>query len=236
MQAWDKFLEIKHAKSKDVQELLNKLVDNVRNVNEELAEYTNTPSWNLPNSSYDDDDGEESSIPLKDIIISGLPPCVAIIPDSPKTDSLIMEDEHLDTFPETESDEFIKSSVENLVQNPSESEDVSDGVCDLPICDDFPKSHLGNRNKIYDLGICIEVESTRFLAPLSPVIDTLLPFSSENKDKVFNHCVLAYKEKSPPSSSHRGLNAYQLSPESSMMIHGDNTPNLGVRHPHLYPP
>ncbi|GJZ58826.1 hypothetical protein Tco_0614642 [Tanacetum coccineum] len=142
MQAWDKFLEIKHAKSKDVQELLNKLVDNVRNVNEELAEYTNTPSWNLPNSSYDDDDGEESSIPLKDIIISGLPPCVAIIPDSPKTDSLIMEDEHLDTFPETESDEFIKSSVENLVQNPSESEDVSDGVCDLPICDDFPKSHL----------------------------------------------------------------------------------------------
>ncbi|GKB14389.1 hypothetical protein Tco_0848312 [Tanacetum coccineum] len=29
---------------------------------------------------YDDDDDEESSIPLKDIIISGLPPCVAITP------------------------------------------------------------------------------------------------------------------------------------------------------------
>ncbi|GJX96289.1 hypothetical protein Tco_0352087 [Tanacetum coccineum] len=62
-----------------------------------------------------------------------------------------------------------------------------------------------DRNKIYDPGICIEVESTRFLAPLSPVIDTLLPFSSENEDKVFNHGVLAYKEKSPPSSSHRGF-------------------------------
>nr|GEX55045.1 hypothetical protein [Tanacetum cinerariifolium] len=37
-----------------------------------------------------------------------------------------MEDEHLDTFPETKSDEFIKSSVENLVSNPSESEDLSD--------------------------------------------------------------------------------------------------------------
>ncbi|GKF48718.1 hypothetical protein Tco_0141969 [Tanacetum coccineum] len=141
MQAWDKFLEIKHAQSEDVQELLNRLVADVRNVNEELAEYTNTPSWNLPNSSYDDDDDEESSIPLKDIIMSGLPPCVAITPDSPKTNSLIMVDKHLDTILETELDEFIKSSVENLVQNPSESEDASDGVCDLPVYDDFPKSH-----------------------------------------------------------------------------------------------
>ncbi|GKC56298.1 hypothetical protein Tco_1083896 [Tanacetum coccineum] len=58
----------------------------------------------------------------------------AITPDSPKTDSLIMEDKHLDTILETESDEFIKSSVENLVPTPSESEDASDGECDLPIC------------------------------------------------------------------------------------------------------
>ncbi|GKC19648.1 hypothetical protein Tco_1021798 [Tanacetum coccineum] len=54
-------------------------------------------------------------------------------------------------------------------------------------------SPSGDRNKIYDPGICIEVESTRFLA-LSPVVDTLLPFSFENKDKVFNHGVLASKE------------------------------------------
>ncbi|GKF17350.1 hypothetical protein Tco_0062268 [Tanacetum coccineum] len=48
---------------------------------------------------YDDDDDEESSIPLKDIIISGLPPCVAITPvlfTEEPVDSLIMEDEHLD--------------------------------------------------------------------------------------------------------------------------------------------
>ncbi|GJW86256.1 hypothetical protein Tco_0161596 [Tanacetum coccineum] len=121
MQAWDKFLEIKHAQSEDVQELLNKLVEDVRSINEELAEFTNTPSWNLPTSSYDDDDDEESSIPLKDIIISGLPPCVAITPvlfTEEPVDSLIMEDEHLDTIPATESDEFIKSSVENLVPTP----------------------------------------------------------------------------------------------------------------------
>ncbi|GJT05256.1 hypothetical protein Tco_0839718 [Tanacetum coccineum] len=102
MQAWDKFLKIKHAQSEEVQELLNKLLQDLRSINEELAEYINTPNWNLPTSSYDDDGDEESYIPLKDIIISGLPTCVAITPAlSPEepVDSLIMEDEHLDTIP-----------------------------------------------------------------------------------------------------------------------------------------
>ncbi|GJX34839.1 hypothetical protein Tco_0246396 [Tanacetum coccineum] len=90
-------------------------------------------------------------------------------------------------------------------------------------------SPSGDRNKIYDLGICIEVESTRFLAPFSPVIDTLLPFSSENEDKVFNHGVLVTKEKSPPSSSHRGFKASKpFHHKSPMLIHGDNTSNLGL--------
>ncbi|GJW24202.1 hypothetical protein Tco_0038013 [Tanacetum coccineum] len=78
-----------------------------------------------------------------------------------------------------------------------------------------------DRNKIYDPGICIEVESTRFLATLSPVIDTLLPFSSENEDKVFNHGVLASKEKYPPSSSHRGFKASKLLHHKSPMIAPD---------------
>ncbi|GJS28182.1 hypothetical protein Tco_0488802 [Tanacetum coccineum] len=98
-------------------------------------------------------------------------------------------------------------------------------------------SPSGDRNKIYDPGICIEVKSTRFLATLSPVIDTLIPFSSENDDKVFNHGVLASKKKSPPSSSHQGLKASKLFHQKSpMLIHKDNTPNLGVRHPYFYPP
>ncbi|GKF86547.1 hypothetical protein Tco_0254374 [Tanacetum coccineum] len=45
-----------------------------------------------------------------------------------------MGDEHLDTIPETESDEVIKSSVEDLVLIPSESEGISDSVCDVPLC------------------------------------------------------------------------------------------------------
>ncbi|GJZ99531.1 integrase, catalytic region, zinc finger, CCHC-type containing protein [Tanacetum coccineum] len=52
-------------------------------------------------------------------------------------DSLIMRDEDLRTIHEKESDEFIKSSVEDLVPIPSESEDTSDSdsECDLPFCD-----------------------------------------------------------------------------------------------------
>nr|GEX30683.1 RNA-directed DNA polymerase homolog [Tanacetum cinerariifolium] len=52
-------------------------------------------------------------------------------------DSLRIGDEHLDTIPTMESDEFIKSSVENLVPSPSESEDLFDNECDVPACDDF---------------------------------------------------------------------------------------------------
>nr|GEW39712.1 hypothetical protein [Tanacetum cinerariifolium] len=44
-------------------------------------------------------------------------------------DSLSMGDEHLNTILATESDEFIKSCVENLVPNPSESE--GDTGCDV---------------------------------------------------------------------------------------------------------
>ncbi|GKD13046.1 hypothetical protein Tco_1197453, partial [Tanacetum coccineum] len=53
-----------------------------------------------------------------------------------------MGDEHLSTIQETESDELIKSSVENLVLIPSESEDFSDieSEGDVPVCDDFTTS------------------------------------------------------------------------------------------------
>nr|GEZ57041.1 hypothetical protein [Tanacetum cinerariifolium] len=75
---------------------------------------------------YDDDDDEESFIPLRDIIISELPSCIAFTPVVSTKDSLIMRDERLDTIPGKESDEFIKSSVENLIPNPSEFEDERD--------------------------------------------------------------------------------------------------------------
>ncbi|GKE02736.1 hypothetical protein Tco_1390719, partial [Tanacetum coccineum] len=87
----------------------------------------------------DDNDDEESTI-LSNEVISQIPLSIAITPVLPimkPEDSLIMGDENLSTIPEKESDEFIKSSVEDLVPIPSESEDTSksDSECDLPFCD-----------------------------------------------------------------------------------------------------
>ncbi|GKA20402.1 hypothetical protein Tco_0700391 [Tanacetum coccineum] len=54
-------------------------------------------------------------------------------------DSLIMGNEELSTIPEKESDEFIKSSVEDLIPIPRETEDTSgsDSKSVLPSSDDF---------------------------------------------------------------------------------------------------
>nr|GEW00016.1 hypothetical protein [Tanacetum cinerariifolium] len=100
--AWDRVSEIKNAfgnkqyKLEDVQELIRKLLNDVQNIHEELAEYINTPSWNrLAFSNYDDDDDEDYTI--------------AITPEEPDN-SLSMGDEHLDTISATESDENFSDS------------------------------------------------------------------------------------------------------------------------------
>ncbi|GJX04448.1 hypothetical protein Tco_0190364 [Tanacetum coccineum] len=73
-----------------------------------------------------------------------------------------------------------------------------------------------------------------------PVIDTLLPFSSENEKKVFNYGILAYnEEKSPHLLSHRGFKAFQIISdfsESPMMIYGRDSLILDVPFLHFYPP
>ncbi|GJZ85515.1 hypothetical protein Tco_0650854 [Tanacetum coccineum] len=108
---------------------------------EQVANLSTYPSQHFNSFCYDDDDDddEEFSIPMSEIYKSSL---TAITPNSPITDSLIMEDEHLDTISETESDEEYESSVEDLNLTPSESEDLSDieSECDVPVCDDFTTS------------------------------------------------------------------------------------------------
>ncbi|GJV30813.1 hypothetical protein Tco_1391213 [Tanacetum coccineum] len=81
----------------------------------------------------DDDDEDEYSFATQEYFKKF---SSAITPDLPKSDSLIMEDKHLDTIPATESDELIKSSVEDLVHTPSESDGISESEYDLPVCDD----------------------------------------------------------------------------------------------------
>ncbi|GKE94706.1 hypothetical protein Tco_1579561 [Tanacetum coccineum] len=76
--------------------------------------------WKIP-ICYDDDEDYTIAITL-------------ISSTEEPVNSLSMGDEHLDTIPATESDEVIKSSVEDLVPIPSESEGIPDSVCDVPLC------------------------------------------------------------------------------------------------------
>ncbi|GKB85472.1 hypothetical protein Tco_0957744 [Tanacetum coccineum] len=115
-----------------IHEDLNQLAAN-------LSTHTPEPSRHFNSICYDDDDDEESTMPLNEII-SQIPPSIAITPVLPTMepeDSLIIGDENLSTIPEKESDEFIKSSVEDLVPILREFEDTSDSdkECDLPFCD-----------------------------------------------------------------------------------------------------
>ncbi|GKF18456.1 hypothetical protein Tco_0063374, partial [Tanacetum coccineum] len=63
-----------------------------------------------------------------------------------------MEDEHLDTIPITESANTIKSSVENLVPIPSESDDFSDieSECDVPVDDESSPTFTTFSNPLFD--------------------------------------------------------------------------------------
>ncbi|GKC19510.1 transposon ty3-G gag-pol polyprotein [Tanacetum coccineum] len=108
----------------------------------------------------------------------------------------------------------------------------------LPTLDpdlDFTPSHdsLGSGNKIFDPGIFIEVQSERLLSwdeisisfirdPISPVFDTLLPFSSKNEDKVFNPSILTSH-----ILSHRDKIISDFS-KSPMNIYGRDIPHLDV--------
>nr|GEZ26288.1 hypothetical protein [Tanacetum cinerariifolium] len=125
--AWDRVFEIKDAfrnkqyKLEDIPELFRKIFNDVQNIHEELAEYINTPGWNRP-AFYNngDDDDVDYTIAITPVLSTEEP-----------DNSLSMGDEHLDTIPATESDEVIKSSVEDLVPIPSESEGIPDTMCDV---------------------------------------------------------------------------------------------------------
>nr|GEZ40496.1 hypothetical protein [Tanacetum cinerariifolium] len=131
--AWETILEIKHSfedkhcQPEDILELFRRLHNDVQNIHEELEVYINTLSWDRPTICYNDDDEEDCAIAITPILSTEEP-----------DNSLSMGDEHLDTIPETESDKLIKSSVENLVPIPSESEGIPDNMCDVPFNDNSP--------------------------------------------------------------------------------------------------
>ncbi|GJT35708.1 hypothetical protein Tco_0926127 [Tanacetum coccineum] len=91
--------------------------------------------WKIP-ICYDDD--EDNTIAI-----------TPVLPIEEPDNSLSMGDEHLDTIPATESDEVIKSSVEDLVPIPSESEGIPDKMCDVPLCENTtPLNALNEHSEI----------------------------------------------------------------------------------------
>ncbi|GKF53570.1 hypothetical protein Tco_0160480, partial [Tanacetum coccineum] len=143
---------------------------------EEQAAQSFTPYWKFPIFNDDDD---EYTIQYREYLENS---SNAITPDLSTEEanySLSMGDEHLDTIPETESDEVIKSSVEFLVPIPSESEGIFDNMCDVPSCDkkhfdaesDLRKSLLNRDTSIiYSPKIdSLLEEFTGELAPIAPI-------------------------------------------------------------------
>nr|GFA63796.1 hypothetical protein [Tanacetum cinerariifolium] len=176
---------------------------------------------------YDDDDDEEESIYLKDNNISELPP---------------VGDEHLDTISETKSDEFIKSRVEILVPNPSESE--GENGCDVLACFTTFSNVLFNDDYDSDSSDdqSLSVEAVREKICSNPLFDEevipmeidLHSFNAESDliESLPNHDSL---EKSPDLLSHLSFKAFQPSAECLMIINGKNISLLDVPLFHFYP-
>nr|GEU68386.1 hypothetical protein [Tanacetum cinerariifolium] len=124
--------------------------------------------WKIP-VYYGDDDDEDYTFTVTPILSTKEP-----------DNSLSMGDEYLDTISATELDEFIKSSVENLVLIPSESEGIPDNMCDVPFHDNS--------------------------LPLYVLKDQIEDFSDSNDDSTsidddsFSIDNIRYVEASPPNS------------------------------------
>ncbi|GKE23303.1 hypothetical protein Tco_1434815 [Tanacetum coccineum] len=121
---------------KSIQTFLNKFNRiSFREMPKELAEYINSPSWNC-SAFYDDDD--EYTIQYREYLENSSNAITHDLATEKPDNSLSMGDEHLSTISKTESDEVIKSSVEDLVPIPSESEGIFDDTCDVHFCDNSP--------------------------------------------------------------------------------------------------
>nr|GFA94683.1 hypothetical protein [Tanacetum cinerariifolium] len=171
--------EDKHCQSEDIQELFQRLNNDVQNIHDELAVYINTPSWDHPTICYNDDDDEDCTTAITPILSTEEP-----------DNSLSIGDEYLDTIPETKPNEVIKSSVENLVPIPSESEGIPDNMCDVPFHDNSPPLDI-SKNQFVD-------------------------FSKSNKDSTsidddsFSIEDIEYVEASPPDSELISLEVMEI--------------------------
>nr|GEV93654.1 DNA-directed DNA polymerase [Tanacetum cinerariifolium] len=130
----DRFSEIKYAftdkqyQPEEIQELMCKLLEDVRNIREELAEYINSVSWNSP-TFYDDD--EEHSIQYKEYLENSSNAIAPVLPTEEPEYSLSMGDE--DAFEDIEyveasllDSELVSLEEENYVYQEEKEFDLED--------------------------------------------------------------------------------------------------------------
>nr|GEU55645.1 hypothetical protein [Tanacetum cinerariifolium] len=96
---------------------------------EQWAYLSTHPSKRLTYFCFDDDDDDED-------YTSAITPDELVLSTEEPDNSLSMRDEHLDTIPATESDEFIKSGVKNLIPIPNQIEDFFESNKEFSSIDD----------------------------------------------------------------------------------------------------
>ncbi|GKB97112.1 hypothetical protein Tco_0983249 [Tanacetum coccineum] len=128
LQAWDNFIEVKHAQPEEVQELLSKLVQDMKIISDELSEYINTPAWNRPLVYCDDDDDEDYTIAITPVLSTGMPSSVEIhvpipseskgvpkvcdVPFHDNSPPLDISKDQSEDFSSTDEDSFSSNDVE----------------------------------------------------------------------------------------------------------------------------
>nr|GEV00876.1 hypothetical protein [Tanacetum cinerariifolium] len=180
-------------------------------------------NWKLP-VCYDDDDDEERSDSLDDNIISGLPPFSAITPNEPvlsteePDNSLSIGDEHLDTILAMESNEFIKSGVENLILIPSESEGIPEHVCDVPSHDNSPPLDV-SKDQIEDFFKSVSLEVMEIVIPEVGGIDDDILLSIKDdilREKLLNVNLLIAKIEALNDNPTPSFDCKTKSPSTSL--------------------
>nr|GEZ24679.1 hypothetical protein [Tanacetum cinerariifolium] len=149
---------------------------------DQWANLSTSPSKHFNSFCCDDDDEEEE----EEYTIAATPSLPTEEPDN----SLSIGDENLDTISATESDEFIKSSVENLIPIPSESEGIPEHMCDVPFHDNSPP---------------LDVSKDQF----EDFSDSNDEFSSTDDDS-FSIYKIDYVEASPPDSELVGSEVMEI--------------------------
>ncbi|GKB78514.1 hypothetical protein Tco_0945409 [Tanacetum coccineum] len=176
----ERFIKIEQAleeelnQPENIQELLLKLINDFQILNE------------IPLKQ--EEHAAKSTIPLNEIN-SRIPPSNAITPvllTLEPEDSLIMGDEQLNTIPEKESDEFIKSSVEEISLSDEDVQEDNFKIYSNPLFkfdDEYISSDV---NPLFD-EVLENIESKEsYVSNLDEPDLLVTPLSDVNEDKCFD--------------------------------------------------